>query len=108
MQIDTLILCALCYQPDPLSYSKSGVSGPYSSSPVCLEDVRLCLEAEKKAVQGLKSSSLTNINQKGEKAGNRRRSLPGTPTHGRNEMGMNKLAIIFEKYALFTFVSRVR
>uniref|UniRef100_A0A8D3A2Y2 VPS9 domain-containing protein n=1 Tax=Scophthalmus maximus TaxID=52904 RepID=A0A8D3A2Y2_SCOMX len=82
MQIHTLILCALCYQPDPLSYSKSGVSGPYSSSPVCLEDVRLCLEAEKKAVQGLKSSSLTNINQKGEKAGNRRRSLPGTPTHG--------------------------
>ncbi|XP_047193094.1 alsin-like isoform X1 [Scophthalmus maximus] len=62
--------------------NKSGVSGPYSSSPVCLEDVRLCLEAEKKAVQGLKSSSLTNINQKGEKAGNRRRSLPGTPTHG--------------------------
>uniref|UniRef100_A0A4W6DJM0 Alsin Rho guanine nucleotide exchange factor ALS2 n=1 Tax=Lates calcarifer TaxID=8187 RepID=A0A4W6DJM0_LATCA len=60
----------------------SGVSGPYSSSPVCLEEVRLCLETEKKALQGQKSSSLTNINQKGNTAVNRRRSLPGTPTHG--------------------------
>ncbi|GLD59059.1 alsin-like isoform X3 [Lates japonicus] len=62
--------------------NNSGVSGPYSSSPVCLEEVRLCLETEKKALQGQKSSSLTNINQKGNTAANRRRSLPGTPTHG--------------------------
>ncbi|XP_018537544.1 alsin isoform X2 [Lates calcarifer] len=62
--------------------NNSGVSGPYSSSPVCLEEVRLCLETEKKALQGQKSSSLTNINQKGNTAVNRRRSLPGTPTHG--------------------------
>ncbi|XP_069388473.1 alsin-like isoform X5 [Paralichthys olivaceus] len=67
---------------DLLISSNSGVSGPYSSSPVCLEEVRLCLEAEKKALQGQKSSSLTNIHQKGKTAGNRRRSLPGTPTHG--------------------------
>lgn len=57
----------------------------YSSSPVCLEDVRLSLEAEKKqALQGQKSSSLTNINQRGKASTNRRRSLPGTPTRGRN------------------------
>uniref|UniRef100_A0A665UNW0 Alsin Rho guanine nucleotide exchange factor ALS2 a n=1 Tax=Echeneis naucrates TaxID=173247 RepID=A0A665UNW0_ECHNA len=67
------------------SYSNSGVFGPYSSSsPVCLEEVRLRLEAEKKELQWQKSSSLTNINQKAKTAANRRRSLPGTPTHGRN------------------------
>ncbi|KAG7502317.1 alsin-like isoform X2 [Solea senegalensis] len=64
------------------SQSTSNNSGPYSSSPVCLDDVHLCLKAEKTALQGQKSSSLTNICQKGKKAGNRRRSLPGTPTHG--------------------------
>uniref|UniRef100_A0A665UNQ9 Alsin Rho guanine nucleotide exchange factor ALS2 a n=1 Tax=Echeneis naucrates TaxID=173247 RepID=A0A665UNQ9_ECHNA len=65
------------------SYSNSGVFGPYSSSsPVCLEEVRLRLEAEKKELQWQKSSSLTNINQKAKTAANRRRSLPGTPTHG--------------------------
>ncbi|XP_028249082.1 alsin-like isoform X3 [Parambassis ranga] len=58
------------------------LSRPYSSSPVCLEEVRLCLEKEKQALQGQKSSSLTNIYQKGNTATSRRRSLPGTPTHG--------------------------
>ncbi|XP_041857006.1 alsin-like isoform X2 [Melanotaenia boesemani] len=62
--------------------SNSGPSGSYSSSPVCLEEVRLCLEKEKQALQGQKSSSLTNIHQKGRIAASRRRSLPGTPTHG--------------------------
>uniref|UniRef100_A0A8C2ZGV8 Alsin Rho guanine nucleotide exchange factor ALS2 n=1 Tax=Cyclopterus lumpus TaxID=8103 RepID=A0A8C2ZGV8_CYCLU len=56
----------------------------YSSSPVCLEEVRLCLETEKQALQGPKSTSLTNINQKGKAAGHRRRSLPGIPTRGRS------------------------
>ncbi|XP_030284576.1 alsin-like isoform X4 [Sparus aurata] len=60
----------------------SGLSVSYSSSPVCLEDVRLSLEAEKRALQGQKSSSLTNINQRGKASTNRRRSLPGTPTRG--------------------------
>ncbi|XP_072253374.1 alsin-like isoform X2 [Leuresthes tenuis] len=60
----------------------SGPSGPYSSSPVCLEEVRLCLEKERQALRGQKSSSLTNIHQKGKTAASRRRSLPGTPTHG--------------------------
>ncbi|XP_070770301.1 alsin-like [Enoplosus armatus] len=64
--------------------NNSGVAVPYSSSPVCLEEVRLCLEAEKHSLHGQKSSSLTNINQKGKAAANRRRSLPGTPTRGRN------------------------
>uniref|UniRef100_A0A671WV43 Alsin Rho guanine nucleotide exchange factor ALS2 n=1 Tax=Sparus aurata TaxID=8175 RepID=A0A671WV43_SPAAU len=59
-----------------------GLSVSYSSSPVCLEDVRLSLEAEKRALQGQKSSSLTNINQRGKASTNRRRSLPGTPTRG--------------------------
>ncbi|XP_075965332.1 alsin-like [Anarhichas minor] len=64
------------------SQTNNGVAVPYSSSPVCLEEVRLCLEAEKKVLQGAKSTSLTNINQKGKAAANRRRSLPGTPTRG--------------------------
>ncbi|XP_070694071.1 alsin-like [Pempheris klunzingeri] len=67
---------------DLLTSSNSGVAVPYSSSPVCLEEIRLCLEAEKQTLQGQKSSSLTNINQKGKAAANRRRSLPGTPTRG--------------------------
>ncbi|XP_030614260.1 alsin-like isoform X3 [Archocentrus centrarchus] len=62
--------------------NNSGMSGSHSSSPVCLDEVRLCLEKEKSALQGLKSSSLTNIHQKGKTAASRRRSLPGTPTHG--------------------------
>uniref|UniRef100_A0A7N8X3X3 Alsin-like n=1 Tax=Mastacembelus armatus TaxID=205130 RepID=A0A7N8X3X3_9TELE len=71
------------YICDPLFdyFSYSGMSGPYSFSPGCLE-VRLSQEAEKMGLQGLKSSSLTNLNQKGQTATNRRRSLPGTPTHG--------------------------
>ncbi|XP_063743764.1 alsin-like isoform X3 [Eleginops maclovinus] len=66
------------------SQTNNGGAVPYSSSPVCLEEVRLCLEAEKHALKGQKSTSLTNINQKGNAAANRRRSLPGTPTRGRN------------------------
>uniref|UniRef100_UPI0037E9340C alsin-like isoform X2 n=1 Tax=Semicossyphus pulcher TaxID=241346 RepID=UPI0037E9340C len=62
--------------------SNNGVVMPYSSSPVCLEKVQLFLVAEKQALQGQKSSSLTNINQKGKAAANGRRSLPGTPTRG--------------------------
>uniref|UniRef100_A0A3P9LRB6 Uncharacterized protein n=1 Tax=Oryzias latipes TaxID=8090 RepID=A0A3P9LRB6_ORYLA len=54
-----------------------GLSGLYSSSPLCLEEIHLSL-------QSLKSSSLTNIHEKGSSAASRRRSLPGTPTHGRN------------------------
>ncbi|KAK2839612.1 hypothetical protein Q5P01_013352 [Channa striata] len=65
---------------DELS-NKSQTSN-FSSSPLGLEEGRLCLETERKALQGQKSSSLTNLNQKGKTAANRRRSLPGTPTHG--------------------------
>ncbi|CAJ1079928.1 alsin-like isoform X2 [Xyrichtys novacula] len=61
--------------------SNSGEAWPYSSSPTCLEEVQLFLAAEKRALQGQKSSSLTNINQRG-KAVHRRRSLPGTPARG--------------------------
>lgn len=69
---------------------------PYSSSPLCLEDVRLCLEAEQQALQGKKSSSLSNINQRGKPAASRRRSLPGTPTRGRNDMnGVKNLSPAF-------------
>ncbi|XP_005747879.1 alsin-like isoform X1 [Pundamilia nyererei] len=63
-------------------HNNSGLSGSHSSSPVCLNEVRLCLEKEKPSLQGLKSSSLTNIHQKGKTATSRRSSLPGTPTHG--------------------------
>ncbi|XP_011487920.1 alsin-like isoform X3 [Oryzias latipes] len=55
--------------------SSIGLSGLYSSSPLCLEEIHLSL-------QSLKSSSLTNIHEKGSSAASRRRSLPGTPTHG--------------------------
>ncbi|XP_068602604.1 alsin-like [Brachionichthys hirsutus] len=58
--------------------SSSGVARPYSSSPVCLEDIGLCLETQSQTLRGKKSSSLSNIRQKG-KAGSRRCSLPGTP-----------------------------
>lgn len=75
---------------DCVSYSNYGAAVPYSSSPLCLEDVRLCLEAEQQALQGKKSSSLSNINQRGKPAVSRRRSLPGTPTRGRN--GVNNLS----------------
>ncbi|CAN9497900.1 unnamed protein product [Ophioblennius macclurei] len=61
--------------------TKNG-SGPYSSSPVCLEEVRLCLEQEKRPLQRQKSLSLTNIHQKRNKAAVSRRSHPGTPPHG--------------------------
>ncbi|XP_024141941.1 alsin isoform X3 [Oryzias melastigma] len=55
--------------------SSSGQSALYSSSPLCLEEIHLSL-------QNVKSSSLTNIHEKGSAAASRRRSLPGTPTHG--------------------------
>ncbi|KAM8856113.1 alsin-like isoform 2-T3 [Spinachia spinachia] len=64
------------------SQSNNGVAAPCSSSAACLEEVRLSLAAEKPALRGPKSTSLTNINQKGKAAANRRRSLPGTPTRG--------------------------
>lgn len=56
---------------------------PHSSSPLCVEEVRLCLGTEQQVLQGKKSSSLSNINQwtKASAAG-RRRSLPGTPNRG--------------------------
>lgn len=82
MIVSYSVFCSLIF--DRLCYSNSGVAAPYSSSPVCLEEVRLCLGAEKQGLQGQKSSSLTNINQKGCVAANRRRSLPGTPTRGMN------------------------
>ncbi|XP_076011850.1 alsin-like isoform X3 [Genypterus blacodes] len=49
----------------------SGVSGHYLPA-VCVEEVRVCLEGERKI------SSPIDINQ----AANRRLSLPGTPTYG--------------------------
>lgn len=76
------------------------MSGLYSSSsPACLDEVRLRLEAEKKELQGQKSSSLTNINQKAKTAANRRRSLPGTPTRGRNGRGVNSLTLLLGTFA---------
>ncbi|KAM9343957.1 alsin-like [Pholidichthys leucotaenia] len=63
--------------------NNSGLSWSYSSSsPACLEEVRLCLEKEKKSLLSQKSSSLTNIHQKARAAASRRGSHPGTPTHG--------------------------
>lgn len=82
--VPTWCLCTHRLIFDRLPCSNSGAA--YSCSPVCLEDVRLCLEAEEQTLQGKKSSSLTNINQRGNVAANRRRSLPGTPTRGRQKL----------------------
>ncbi|KAF7216143.1 alsin isoform X1 [Nothobranchius furzeri] len=71
------------YNDDSASKRQTvSISGSYPSPPVCLEEVRLCLQKERQALQGQKSSSLTNIHQKGKSAASRRRSHPGTPTHG--------------------------
>ncbi|XP_074515820.1 alsin-like isoform X1 [Sebastes fasciatus] len=83
----TDLLTSSCKEESPnksQTNNNSGVAVAYSCSPVCLEDVRVSLEAEKQSLQGQKSTSLTNINQKGKAAAaaNRRRSLPGTPTRG--------------------------
>ncbi|XP_056284994.1 alsin-like isoform X1 [Pseudoliparis swirei] len=70
------------YKEDSPIKSQTNNEVAYSSSSVSSEDVRLCLETEKQALQGPYSTSLTNINQKGKAAGHRRRSLPGIPTRG--------------------------
>ncbi|XP_017279385.1 alsin isoform X2 [Kryptolebias marmoratus] len=79
-------LLASSYKDDSTSKRQSnnvgGLAAWRSSSPVCLEEVRLCLEKERLSLQGQKSSSLTNIHQRWKTAAGRRRSLPGTPTHG--------------------------
>ncbi|PWA31284.1 hypothetical protein CCH79_00002874, partial [Gambusia affinis] len=64
--------------------NNGGSSASLSSSPVCLEEVRLCVERER---QALPSCSLTNAHQKRNAAASGRRSLPGTPTHGTTGRG---------------------
>lgn len=82
----SLFLKNLNFPEFDLLYSSNYASmQPHSSSPLCVEEVRLCLGAEQQVLQGKKSSSLSNINQwtKASTAG-RRRSLPGTPKCGTN------------------------
>lgn len=84
--IHIYLLCVFTTWPltDFLLCISGGVSGSYSSSPGCLEDIRLRLKVEGEALQSQKSSSLTDISQREKTTSNRRRSLPGTPTHGKS------------------------
>ncbi|XP_029967900.1 alsin isoform X2 [Salarias fasciatus] len=76
-------LLSSSYKDDfTMSQQTNNNSGSYSSSPVCLDEVRLCLEQEKQALQRQKSVSLTNIHQKRNTPSKSRRSHPGTPPHG--------------------------
>ncbi|XP_011609701.2 alsin-like isoform X2 [Takifugu rubripes] len=59
-----------------------GVTLPCSSSSLCLDDVRLCLESGLQVQPGKKLSSLSNKHYKAKSAGTRRHSVPGTPTRG--------------------------
>lgn len=71
------------------SHSNFGVTLPSSSSSLCLDDVRLCLESGLQVQPGKKLSSLSNKPYKAKSAGTRRHSVPGTPTRGKNGVGMD-------------------
>ncbi|XP_029935895.1 alsin-like isoform X2 [Myripristis murdjan] len=70
-----------CLDPFGSSYEDdSPVRRPASRAPpLGVEEVQLCVQ---EALQARKSSSLTDINQKEAAAASRRRSLPGSPSHG--------------------------
>lgn len=71
------------------SHVSFGVTLPCSSSSLCLDDVRLCLESGLQVQPGKKLSSLSNKPYKAKSAGTRRHSVPGTPTRGKTEVGMD-------------------
>lgn len=71
------------------SHSNFGVTLPCSSSSLCLDDVRLCLESGLQVQPGKKLSSLSNKPYKAKSAGTRRHSVPGTPTRGKNRVEMD-------------------
>lgn len=60
--------------------SQTNHFGPYSSSPVSVDEVRLGLREQSQSLFVESSSSLTDIREK--RAEHRRRSLPGTPSRG--------------------------
>ncbi|XP_034042312.1 alsin-like isoform X2 [Thalassophryne amazonica] len=60
-------------------FESSGATSSCYGSPARVDEVRICLEEKQ---MGQKSSSLTDINWKENKAVQKRRSLPGTPMHG--------------------------
>lgn len=74
---------------DSPSHSNFGATLPCSSSSLCLDDVRLCLESGLQVQPGKKLCSLSNKPYKAKSAGARRHSVPGTPTRGKNGVGMD-------------------
>uniref|UniRef100_A0A674NA68 Alsin Rho guanine nucleotide exchange factor ALS2 n=1 Tax=Takifugu rubripes TaxID=31033 RepID=A0A674NA68_TAKRU len=85
-QANRLVSTCCCYMHsnpvivDCPSHSNFGVTLPCSSSSLCLDDVRLCLESGLQVQPGKKLSSLSNKHYKAKSAGTRRHSVPGTPT----------------------------
>ncbi|KAK7904907.1 hypothetical protein WMY93_017514 [Mugilogobius chulae] len=63
----------------PKSQTNNGF-GPYSCSPVGVDEVRLSLREQSQSVFVESSSSLSDMREKSTET--RRRSLPGIPTHG--------------------------
>lgn len=73
-------LCSSSYKDESPPKGQTNHFGPYTSSPVCVEEVRLCLREQSQSLYVESCSSLTDIREK--RAENRRRSLPGTPSRG--------------------------
>ncbi|CAL1582800.1 unnamed protein product [Knipowitschia caucasica] len=67
------------YKDESPPKSQTNHFGPYSSSPVGIDDVRLCLREQSQSVCVESSSSLSHSRDKPQI---RRRSLPGAPSHG--------------------------
>lgn len=65
-------------------FSDVGGTLPCSSSSLCLDEVRLCLESGLQVQPGKKLSSLSSQTYKAKSAGSRRHSVPGTPTRGKD------------------------
>uniref|UniRef100_H3CDQ7 Alsin Rho guanine nucleotide exchange factor ALS2 n=1 Tax=Tetraodon nigroviridis TaxID=99883 RepID=H3CDQ7_TETNG len=93
--LSSRIVCACCLIPSAdLSVSAAafticrisnydvGGTLPCSSSSLCLDEVRLCLESGLQVQPGKKLSSLSSQTYKAKSAGSRRHSVPGTPTRG--------------------------
>ncbi|XP_055005608.1 alsin-like isoform X2 [Boleophthalmus pectinirostris] len=68
------------YKDESPPKSQTNHFGPYSSSPVGVDEVHLCLREQSQSLYMENSSSLSDIREKSTQY--RRRSLPGIPSHG--------------------------
>lgn len=72
------------------SHSNAGGTLPASSSSLCLDEVRLCLDSGLQVQPAKKLSSPSSKTYKAKSAGSRRHSVPGTPTRGKNVGRLNE------------------